>query len=101
MLTQSAIATLRLCVVFCLLLAGPVMAQVTFKPAFPNIGFEFPTEIQNAGDGTNRLFVVEQKGTIKVFPNRSNVEQAQVSDFLDIGNRVFFSAGQEIGPVCA
>jgi len=88
---------LRLYTLFCLLLAKPVVAQVTFEPAFPNIGFEFAVEIQNAGDGTNRLFVAEQSGTIKVFPNSKNVSQAQVSNFLDISNRVAFNVGEEIG----
>jgi len=91
------LSRLRFCIIFCLLIAEPILAQVTFTPAFPNIGFEFPTEIQHAGDGTNRLFVAEQSGTIKVFPNSENVTQAQVSEFLDISNRVSFSAGQEIG----
>jgi len=92
MLTKTRFYTL-----LCLLLAEPVMAQVSFKPAFPNIGFEFATEIQNAGDESNRLFVAEQKGTIKVFPNNTNVSPTQVSNFLDITDRVSFTAGEEIG----
>jgi len=42
-----------------------LQSQITYQSAFPNIGFEFPTEIQNANDGSNRLFVVEQRGRIK------------------------------------
>ena len=42
-------------------------SQVTYQDAFPNLSFEYPTEIMNANDGTNRLFVLEQAGRIKVF----------------------------------
>ncbi|MDX1701794.1 MAG: hypothetical protein R3250_14305, partial [Melioribacteraceae bacterium] len=40
-------------------------AQVTYEEAFPNLGFEYPTEIMNAGDNSGRIFVVEQPGRIK------------------------------------
>lgn len=71
--------------------------QVSYKEAFPNIGFNVPVEIKNASDGSNRLFVVEQQGTIKVFPNNSNVSNDQVNTFLDITEKVSYNAGQEIG----
>ncbi len=76
---------------------GSLLAQdpVTYESAFPSLSFEYPVELQNAGDGTNRMFVVEQPGRIKVFQNASNVTQQQT--FLDIRNIVSFSAGQEIG----
>ena len=69
--------------------------QVTYQQAFPNLSFEYPVEIQNANDGSNRLFVVEQSGRIKVFQNNSGTSQQQV--FLDLRNQLSFSAGQEIG----
>ena len=72
-------------------------AQVTYEEAFPNLNFEFPTEIQPSNDGTNRLFVVEQPGVIKVFPNQSTVRSSDVSTFLDISSSVSYSVGQEIG----
>jgi len=68
---------------------------VTYQQAFPSLSFEYPVEIQNAKDGSNRLFVVEQSGRIKVFQNATNTTQQQV--FLDIRNQISFSAGQEIG----
>ena len=70
-------------------------SQVTYENAFPYLNFEFPTEITNANDGTNRLFVVEQAGRIKVFPNSQNTTAA--ATFLDISDIVSFSTGQEIG----
>ncbi|WP_273567545.1 PQQ-dependent sugar dehydrogenase [Maribacter halichondriae] len=68
---------------------------VTYQEAFQNLTFEFPVEIQNAGDSSNRLFVVEQSGKIKVFDNDPNTSQQKV--FLDLTNEVSFSFGQEIG----
>ena len=54
--------------------------------AFPNLDFSRPLDLQSPGDNTNRLFVVEQAGTIKVFDNDASVENS--SAFLDIGNRI-------------
>ncbi len=70
-------------------------AQVTYEEAFPNLGFEYPTEIMNAGDNSGRIFVVEQPGRIKVFQNDKNT--AMANTFLDISDIVSFSSGQEIG----
>ena len=39
---------------------------ISYENAFPNLTFEFPVEIQAAGDGSDRLFVVEQPGRIRV-----------------------------------
>ena len=52
-------------------------------------------EIQQPGDGSDRLFVVEQSGRIKVFANERTTGSAQT--FLDITDIVSFSSGQEIG----
>ncbi|WP_299435388.1 PQQ-dependent sugar dehydrogenase [uncultured Maribacter sp.] len=72
-------------------------AQVTYEEVFPNLNFEFAVEIQNSKDGTNRIFVVEQAGRIKVFPNDNSITSAQLNTFLDISNLVNFSSGQEVG----
>jgi glucose/arabinose dehydrogenase len=45
-----------------------------------------PVELTASDDGTDRLFVVEQKGTIRVFQNEQDVIEAPV--FLDINKRV-------------
>jgi glucose/arabinose dehydrogenase len=71
--------------------------QISYEEAFPNISFNVPVEIQNADDGSNRLFVVEQSGTIKVFPNDPGVTSGQVNTFLDIQSKVDFNSGQELG----
>ncbi|MDP5060844.1 MAG: PQQ-dependent sugar dehydrogenase [Maribacter sp.] len=71
--------------------------ELSYQEAFPNLSFNFPTEIQPSVDGTNRMFVVEQPGLIKVFPNNENVTAQEQSTFLDISSIVSYSAGQEIG----
>ncbi len=65
-----------------LALAGPVEPEV----AFPRLRFERPVDLQDPGDGSGRLFVVEQAGTIRVFENRP--ETAEVPVFLDIRSRI-------------
>src|SRR5829696_8145191 len=60
-----------------------VQSQYSMTPAFPNLGsFATPTEIANAGDGTNRLFVSEATGKIFVFKNNPLVSARKV--FIDL-----------------
>lgn len=74
-----------------------VQAQgpVTYQEVYSNLSFAFPVEVVNSGDGTNRLFVVEQAGTIDVF-NSDELSPAS-SLFLNISSLVRFSSGQEMG----
>jgi glucose/arabinose dehydrogenase len=58
----------------------------TVVNAFPNLDFVRPLGIKHAGDGSDRLFVVEQAGIISVFPNESDVSEREI--FLDIQGRV-------------
>lgn len=53
--------------------------------AFPNLTFSRPLDFQSPDDGTNRVFVAEQGGTIKVFENDEAVTAA--ASFLDISGR--------------
>lgn len=76
-----------------ILLQTTIFAQYNFEVAFPNLTFSSPLDLQNAGDGTNRIFVVEQTGIIKVFPNNQNVSNTKI--FLDITDRV--TSGGETG----
>ncbi len=68
-------------------------AQFILENAFPNLTFNDPLDLQNSGDGTDRIFVVERAGRIKVFPNSSSV--TSLKTYLDITDRV--SAGGEMG----
>ncbi|REL37862.1 glucose sorbosone dehydrogenase [Rhodohalobacter sp. SW132] len=61
--------------------------------AFPELSFTRPLDIQNAGDGTDRLFVVEQEGVISVFSNDPEAQDAEV--FLDIRERVNDGANEQ------
>jgi len=72
-------------------------SQVSFQNAFPNSTFQFPVEIQHANDNSNRLFVVEQPGKIKVFDNNSSITNNDINTFIDISSDVAYSTGQEIG----
>ncbi len=54
--------------------------------AFPDLTFTKPVDIRNAGDGTNRLFVVEQEGIIRTFPASDRADVTH--EFLDITGSV-------------
>lgn len=70
-------------------------AQFVAKQAFPNLpNFSLPLGIENAKDGTNRLFVVEQKGKIFVFENSPTVSTRKL--FLDLAD-VVSQGGGEMG----
>lgn len=66
---------------------------VQIEAAFPNLTFERPVDFQHAGDGTNRVFVVEQAGIINLFQNDTSVESAEV--FLDIEEKVSRQGNEE------
>src|SRR5262245_54850782 len=66
--------------------AAASIPTVLLAPAFPKLTFQRPVFLTHAGDGSNRVFVVEQAGRILVFENRSDIEQAEV--FLDIQPKV-------------
>jgi len=60
--------------------------------AFPNLVFNQPVGIVSPGDGTNRLFVIEQAGIIRVFENSQTVAKSTV--FLNISTQVL-SGGEQ------
>lgn len=60
--------------------------KISVSEAFPALKFTSPVDIQSAHDGSNRLFIVEQKGIIKVFKNESGTQTS--STFLDISSKV-------------
>lgn len=61
--------------------------------AFPNLSFTRPVDLQHAGDNSDRLFVVEQRGVISVFQN--NPTTTAKSEFLDIVQKVDDSGNEE------
>ncbi len=60
--------------------------------AFPKLRFNRPILVTGAGDGSGRLFVPSQLGTIYVMPNDPEVEEPQV--FLDISDHVVYQDNQ-------
>ncbi len=54
--------------------------------AFPNLLFDNAVDLQNAGDGSDRIFVVERAGRIRVFVNVDSV--ATTDTFVDITTAV-------------
>jgi glucose/arabinose dehydrogenase len=68
-------------------------AKWEVQDAFTNLTFKDPVEMVYSDDGTNRLFVIEQAGVIKVFKNDPAVNST--SDFLDMKNAV--NSGGEKG----
>ena len=54
----------------------------SIENAFPNLSFTDPVGIYHADDGTGRLFIIEQPGTIKVFNNDPST--TTVETFLNI-----------------
>ncbi len=87
--------TSRLTALFVLILGAfsTVQAQFPIENAFPALNFNRPVDLQHAGDGSGRLFVVEQAGRILVFDNDAAVSGA--TEFLDIRDRVNDGGNEE------
>jgi uncharacterized repeat protein (TIGR03806 family) len=60
--------------------------------AFANLQFNGPVVLTHAGDGSNRLFLAERSGAIKVFANSSATTQA--TTLLDLSSRVDSEGGE-------
>ncbi len=73
--------------------APPAQVQVALVEAYPNLAFDQPLEYSTAGDGSNRVFVVEKRGRIMVFPNDPQAENAEV--FLDVTSIVDSNASEK------
>ena len=84
-LRYLALPSLLLGTVF-LTLSCSAQDDYVIAPAFPDIFMSQPTDIQNAGDGTDRLFVCSKGGVIHVFPNDPNVTSTET--FLDLSSIV-------------
>lgn len=67
--------------------------EYTLKDAFPGLEFDMPVELTSPDDDTDRIFVIEQKGVIKVFQNKPGTKETAI--FLDIEKQV--SSGGEMG----
>ncbi len=74
-------------------LGSPAPLPLEPVKAFPALKFDRPVELTHANDGTDRVFVVEQRGVIHVFPNRQDADTAD--DFLDIREVVLREGNEE------
>jgi glucose/arabinose dehydrogenase len=72
--------------------SGQVPGNYGIQVAFPGLIFSQPVGVYSANDGSNRLFVVEQAGIIRVFQNSATTDTSTV--FLDISNQVLFGGEQ-------
>jgi glucose/arabinose dehydrogenase len=84
--------------VILLLLINFAYAQnpnITLTDAFPNLTFNKALHLTHSGDGTNRIFVIQQDGRIIVLPNDSNATVSQTKVFLDISNKISSSSGEQ------
>ncbi len=71
---------------FLLSTSGDSLAEMQLRPVFTQLSFSRPIYLFHAADNSNRIFVVEKAGIIKVFQNDENIESA--TTFLDIRSSV-------------
>lgn len=72
-----------------LAISGTLFAEapkVAFDPIYENIEIERPVSVQIPDDGTNRRFLVEQTGKIKILPADENASEAAI--FLDMTDKI-------------
>lgn len=75
-----------------IIVCGNSYSQVTFTNAFPNLSFSIPVFLTHSGDGTNRIFVVQQRGLIRVFNNDSNANST--TTFLNLTDKASQSGNE-------
>ncbi len=85
---QAVVFLILLCVV-----RESVDGQVQLTNAFPALTFTRPIFLTHAGDGTNRVFVAQQDGYIRVFSNDSAV--GSYTTYLDINDKLSSTGGEE------
>lgn len=82
----------RLIATSVLILSSIAQAQipvdVTLDPVPGISGLNAPLGIQHAGDGSGRLFIVQQGGTIRIIDDDGTL---RATPFIDIGTRTTFS----------
>lgn len=71
-------------------LVTPAHADFELENAFPNLTFQTAVDIQvpNSASNNNRIFVVEKRGVISLFPEASSSMPANRTVFLDITAKV-------------
>ncbi len=62
------------------------LPPLNLEPAFPNLSFDQPLFLTHAGDGSNRVFVVEKTGAVHVLDNAP--ESTSTFTFIDITDKL-------------
>ena len=73
-------------------------AYVGIEREFPNLRFNRPVYLTGANDGTDRLFVIEQDGVIRVIPKLDTQGAETISDaetFLDLRGKISRRGNEE------
>lgn len=73
--------------------SGGYPKGVGIEKAFECLRFERPILLTHAGDGSDRIFVVEQAGVVRVFQNGEAPSSSSV--FLDISDRISRAGNEE------
>ena len=68
-----------------------LMAEVRLENGFPGLSFNRPVDFQHVDDGSDRLFIVEQRGVIYTVDSSRAIK----SVFMDIQDRVNDSGNEE------
>jgi glucose/arabinose dehydrogenase len=71
---------------------GQTQTANPIEVAYPNLSFNQPVGLYSPNDGTDRVFVVEQPGVIRVFNNSATSMSS--SSFLDISTHVVYGGEQ-------
>jgi glucose/arabinose dehydrogenase len=72
-------------------LSNPVAAQPVLGFNLIAQGLTSPVDIKNAGDSSNRLFIVEQSGAIRIYKNGKLLSKP----FLDVSSIVRYRGGEQ------
>ena len=72
--------------------AGYELGEMQLRQVFAGAYLGSPVFLTHAGDGSDRIFVCDRAGRVRVFPNRHDVSGA--ADFLDLRDRVNDGPGE-------
>src|SRR5690606_18768338 len=61
-------------------------AEIVLVRVFSGVPLDAPVDFENAGDGTGRVFIVEQSGSVRVI-----LPSGESGTFLDLQDKVFHS----------
>ena len=92
---RRKITTVSLLLAGMFLTSGGFAQEIFLVEAFPELSFQLPVFLTNSKANTNRIFVLEKKGRILVFPNDAEVTDYEV--FLVIQDKVDLSFSFEKG----